>query len=107
MHSLRFGEPYRRQSERTEACALPSSGRGVRARIPPDIEVSLWEKLLVVVPFGGVGAVTRVPIGVTRSTPETRRLLERGTEEILPWAARAELPDPTTPSRRVWPSWMR
>ena len=83
VHSLRFGELDRRQSERTERLRASFERAGVRATIPPDIEVSLWEKLLVVVPFGGVGAVTRVPIGVTRSMPETRRLLERGMEEIL------------------------
>jgi len=83
VHSLRFGELDRRRSDRTERLREAFERAGVRATIPPDIEVSLWEKLLVVVPFGGVGAVTRVPIGVIRSMPETRRLLERGMEEIL------------------------
>lgn len=83
VHSLRFGELDRRPSARTERLRETFERAGIRATIPPDIEVSLWEKLLVVVPFGGVGAVTRVPIGVIRSMPETRRLLERGMEEIF------------------------
>jgi len=83
VHSIRFGELDRRTSDRTERLRAAFERAGVRATIPTDIEVSLWEKLLIVVPFGGVGAVTRVPIGVLRSLPETRRLLERGMEEIL------------------------
>ncbi len=83
VHSLRFGELDRRPSARTERLRETFERAGIRATIPPDIEVSLWEKLLIVVPFGGVGAVTRVPIGVIRSMPETRRLLERGMEEIF------------------------
>ncbi len=83
VHSLRFGELDRRPSPRTEALRAAFERAGVRATIPPDIEVSLWEKFLIVVSFGGVGAVTRVPVGVTRATPETRRLIERGMEEIF------------------------
>lgn len=83
VHSLRFGELDRRPSQRTEALRAAFERAGVRATIPPDIEVSLWEKFLIVVSFGGVGAVTRVPVGVTRATPETRRLIERGMQEIL------------------------
>jgi len=83
VHSVRFGELDRRPSKRTERLRSAFDRAGVRATIPPDIHVSLWEKLLVVVPFGGVGAVSRVPIGVLRSMPETRRLLERGMEVIL------------------------
>ena len=82
VNSLRFGELDRRPSARTERLREAFERAGVRATIPPDIEVSLWEKLLIVVSFGGVGAVTRVPVGVTRSMPETRRLIERGMEEV-------------------------
>jgi 2-dehydropantoate 2-reductase len=82
VNSLRFGELDRRPSARTERLCEAFERAGVRATIPPDIEVSLWEKLLIVVSFGGVGAVTRVPVGVTRSMPETRRLIERGMEEV-------------------------
>jgi 2-dehydropantoate 2-reductase len=33
--------------------------------------------------FGGVGAITRAPIGITRSVPETRRLLEQCLGEVF------------------------
>jgi len=37
----------------------------------------------MVTSFGGVGAITRAPIGVMCSVPETRRLLEQCIEEIV------------------------
>jgi 2-dehydropantoate 2-reductase len=82
VHSVRFGELDRRPSARTARLLSAFEHAGIRATIPPDILVSLWEKLLVVVPFGGVGAVTRVPIGILRTLPETRSLLVRAMEEI-------------------------
>ena len=82
VHSLRFGELDRTPSERTEKLRDVFERAGIRATIPPDIHVWLWQKLLMVVSFGGVGAVTRVPVGVTRSIPETRRLILSGMEEI-------------------------
>jgi 2-dehydropantoate 2-reductase len=82
VHSVRFGELDRKPSERTERLLKAFEHAGIRATIPPDIHVSLWEKFLFVVPFGGVGSVTRVPIGTTRTLPETRRMLWRAMEEI-------------------------
>jgi 2-dehydropantoate 2-reductase len=51
--------------------------------IPPDIQAALWDKFLFVVSWGGVGAVTRAPIGVMRSVPETRQILEQAMREIF------------------------
>lgn len=48
---------------------------GVNAQIPADIQFEQWSKFIFVAPVSGVGAVTRAPVGVQRSVPETRRLL--------------------------------
>jgi 2-dehydropantoate 2-reductase len=56
---------------------------GVPSEIPRDIHVALWEKFLLIAPLGGVGAVTRAPVGTLRALPGTRRMLERGMREIL------------------------
>jgi 2-dehydropantoate 2-reductase len=79
---VRLGELDRRPSERCERLRVALERSGVRAEIPADIEVALWEKFLFVVPVGGVGAVARAPVGVTRALPETRALLERAMREI-------------------------
>ncbi len=83
VHSVTFGELDRSRSERTERLRGTFERAGVAATIPDDIHVSLWEKFLFVVSFGGVGAVTRAPAGVVRTVPETRGLLRSAMEEIL------------------------
>jgi len=95
VHSVRFGELDRRQSERTQRLRDAFTRAGVRANISDDIHIALWEKFLFVVPSGGVGAVTRAPVGVTRTVPETRRMVERGMEEIqsVGRARGVDLPD--------------
>ncbi len=55
---------------------------GLTAEIPEDIEAALWRKFLMIATFSGVGAVTRAPVGVMRSLPETRALLQQSLEEI-------------------------
>jgi len=99
-HSVRFGELDGRPSERTDRLLSAFERAGVRATIPPDIHLALWEKFLFVVPFGSVGAFRKAPIGETRSDPETRAMLERGMREILA-VARARgvaLPDEAVPA---------
>jgi 2-dehydropantoate 2-reductase len=83
VHFVRFGELNKRPSERTEQLRKAFERAGVKVEVPSDIHVALWEKFLFVVSFGGVGAVTRAPIGVIRTLPETRRLLEQCMREIF------------------------
>lgn len=80
---IKFGEMDNSQTERARRLLEAFHRAGVRAEIPSDIQVALWEKFIFVAPYGGVGAVTRAPAGVIRSLPETRQMVERGMLEIL------------------------
>jgi 2-dehydropantoate 2-reductase len=80
---IRFGELDNRPSERVIRLKDAFKRSGTNVEVPSDIQRALWSKFLVVTAFGGVGAVTRAPIGVTRSLPETRRMLEQCMEEVL------------------------
>lgn len=82
VHMIKLGELDGSESERTKALLQVLRRSGVNASIPENIHVALWEKFLFVVPAGGIGAVSRAPIGTTRSLPETRRLLEQAMREI-------------------------
>ncbi len=73
---IRFAELDNRKSARTEALRQAFEEAGVKVQIPGDIQRALWEKFLIVTAFGGVGAVARAPIGILRTLPETRALLE-------------------------------
>jgi 2-dehydropantoate 2-reductase len=79
---IKLGELDGTSSARVERLRAAFERAGVAVEVPADIRVALWEKLMLVVPFGGIGAVTRAPIGVIRSVPQTRQLLERGMREI-------------------------
>lgn len=81
-HFVRFGESDDRKSERVQRLQRAFADGGIRVEVPDDVHAALWEKFLFVVPTGGVGAVTRAPIGVTRSLPETRGLLRDAMQEI-------------------------
>jgi 2-dehydropantoate 2-reductase len=78
-----FGELDGRPSERVERLRQAFERARVTVEIPLDIRVALWDKFLFVVSWGGMGAVTRAPIGVVRSVPETRQMLEQVMREIL------------------------
>lgn len=54
---------------------------GVTASVPDDIRIALWFKFLFIVAMSGVGAITRAPIGVTRSIASTRALLQSCVSE--------------------------
>lgn len=78
---IQFGEINNRRSTRTERMLAVLQKAGIQAEIPADIHQGLWMKFLAVTAFGGVGALARAPIGVLRSLPQTRRLMERCVEE--------------------------
>jgi 2-dehydropantoate 2-reductase len=78
---IKFGELDGSKTPRVEALRDAFVRARVDASVPDDIRVALWEKFLLVVPFGGLGAATRAPIGVLL-TPPTRELFATGMREI-------------------------
>ncbi len=85
--TVTLGELDGGRSAEVEQARAALADAGVAASAHDDIRAALWEKLLFVGPLGGVGAVTRAPIGVFRSLPPSRRLLETCMEEIVSVAA--------------------
>ncbi len=81
--TLEFGELDGTRSERViKLGEVLQQAKGVTATISSDIRVAMWAKFLFITAWGGVGAVTRAPLGTIRSVPETRRLLQAVMEEI-------------------------
>jgi 2-dehydropantoate 2-reductase len=85
--TVMFGELDNRRSARAEHLCDAFIHAGVKAEIPPDIRRSMWTKFLFITPMSGIGAVTRVPIGVWRAMPETRAVAVRAVEELIAVAA--------------------
>ena len=80
---IRLGEPDNGQSERVARIAdILDAAPGMKAEVPDDIRVALWEKFLFVAPSGTVGAACRAPFGVMRTLAEVRALIRSAMEEI-------------------------
>lgn len=79
---IALGEHDNRRSRRVKSLAAAFSAAGITTDVPRDIHAALWSKFLFVVSWGGLGAVTRAPLGVLRSLPQTRKMMIRSMEEI-------------------------
>ena len=80
---IKFGELNNTRSDRIEALQdLFDQTPGITASIPSDINGAMWQKFLLVAAWSGLGAVTRSPIGIFRSQPGTRQMLEQTMSEI-------------------------
>jgi len=81
--ALVIGELDGRHTERVEAvCRAFDGAKGTSVTLSSDIQLALWEKFMFITSWAGVGAVTRAPMGVVRTLPETRRLIEGALLEI-------------------------
>lgn len=90
-----FGELDNSVTRRVERLRDTFVQAGIKADIPPDIQRSMWSKFLFIAPMSAIGALTRVPVGVWRSIPETREIAVRALREMTQVAAArgASLPD--------------
>jgi 2-dehydropantoate 2-reductase len=84
---VKFGELDNHRSQRVEQLVDTFERAGVNVEIPRDIQVAMWMKFLLIAVWSGMGAVTRAPVGVWRSLPETRRMAELSLQEIIAVAA--------------------
>lgn len=78
-----FGELDNRRSARALRLREAFGQASVQAEIPPDIHQAMWSKFLFIAVMGGVGGVTRVPVGEWRSVPQVRTMAEASLREIV------------------------
>ena len=82
--TIALGEPDGSAlSENARALVDALHAAGVVVETPPDIHAALWEKLVFIGAFSGVGAVTRATIGEVRACPPARQLLQQLMEEVV------------------------
>jgi len=72
---ITLGEPTGGLSRRVEAVAQVLRGAGIDAEAHAAPEVPLWEKLVAHGAFGGMTALTRLPLGPMLACAETRAML--------------------------------
>ena len=79
---IKCGELDNRPSPRLTALRDALMKMGIDAEVPPDIRVTMWWKLVAQATWSGMGSITRSPIGVWRSLPETRAMALQSMEEV-------------------------
>lgn len=78
-----FNELDGRSSPRVERLRQAFERSNVLVAVPEDIQVSIWEKFVFIAAVSGLEAITRAPLGVIRSLPETRQMLEGALDETV------------------------
>jgi 2-dehydropantoate 2-reductase len=89
---LAFGELDGTMSDRMERLRAALARAGVSAEVRPDIRRAMWEKFLLVVPIGGVGASTGLRFGEIFGSPELRAMLRRAMQEVVALAKASGIP---------------
>jgi 2-dehydropantoate 2-reductase len=82
-----FGELDNTRTPRVERLREAFVTARVNAEIPPDIHRSMWTKFLFIATMSGIGALTRVPVGVWRADPTVRAMADQSLREVLALAA--------------------
>ena len=86
---LTFGELAGGRSPRTEALLELFAPTSVEAGLSEDICSDMWNKLVFISGLSGVGATTRVPVGVWRQVTDARALHEDLLTEAIAVATAA------------------
>ena len=90
---LAFGEANGRLSQRAQDVArVFAEARGMTVHLSRNIMIQLWRKFMLIAPWSGIGALTRSPIGVIRSLPETRTLVMDSIREVYDVARAGGVP---------------
>lgn len=77
-----FGELDGRSSARAEAVRAAFAATGVPTELSRQILVEMWWKYIFINAHGGMTALTRLPIGVLRSVPQTFAMYLQVAEEV-------------------------
>lgn len=98
---INFGELDNHPSSRTKKLLHVFEHAGISAEIPEDINLAMWQKFFFVSAFSGIGAVTRVAVGVLRSLAGTRQMLEDALRECYSIALAQGIPLPSDSITRI------
>lgn len=96
-----FGEPDGRLSGRAIDTLAALRATGVPVELSSQILVEMWEKYLFIAAQGGMTALTRLPIGPIRQTPETYEVYLAVADEVAAVGRAHGVPLPPNQRERV------
>ncbi|MCW8908642.1 MAG: 2-dehydropantoate 2-reductase [Sedimenticola sp.] len=100
--TLTLGELDGVASGRLQRLADALETSGVKVELPQSIQVEIWKKFLLTTGWGGLGAISRAPVGVLREEPATRPLIEACLRETEAVARAAGIALPQDIVERTW-----
>jgi 2-dehydropantoate 2-reductase len=83
VQKLVFGEYDRRRSARAEALLEACRRAGIDAELSLEIRKAIWEKFVFLVGLSAATTTIRLPIGLIRTNPRTRRFLLDTMREVV------------------------
>ncbi len=78
-----FGELNNEKSARIKNLKATFDKADFRNKISEDIFVDIWIKLLLIITYSGIGALTRMPIGAIRTEPFLKQMMINTANEVL------------------------
>jgi 2-dehydropantoate 2-reductase len=89
------GEPAGGESPRIDRLLRTLAHAGISAQSHAEIQIAIWEKFVFICAFGGLTALTRLPIGPILASAECRALFEGVMKEVVMVAAARGITLPT------------
>lgn len=81
---IAFGELDNHRSQRVEQLRQTfDQAEGLTVEVPADILAAMWWKFLSISSWSGIGALTRTPVGMWRTIPETRQMWQDALQEVF------------------------
>lgn len=104
---LEFGPRAGHPPAPAVAAAIPGiaqafSAAGLQALLPDNMAVALWEKFLFIESIGVVIAASGESFGPVRTTPDTRKLVDRVLDEVIAVGQAVGVPWPVGAKAAVW-----
>ena len=81
--TMTFGEWTAPTSPRAERLRDLCAQAGFDGVLSPDITLAIWDKFLLLAPYGGISALTRLPAGKWRDDPDIFALYEAALRETV------------------------
>ncbi len=100
--ALMLGEVDGSSSARVQALGDTIEKAGIIAELPEQIMSAVWSKFIFTSGWGGLGAISRAPIGILRSEPKTRTIIDDCMQETESVARAKGVDLPSDIVQRTW-----
>ena len=99
---IECGELNGKRSSRVESLVELFRGAGIESEVSYNIRCALWQKLLLVASWAGLGALSQSTLGVVCDQPELRSLVDRAMDEGIDVARALGYPLPDDLKQKMW-----